>query len=77
MTRIVASLAEAGQVTRVTDTSDRRSARVRVTPAGMRTLERIRTLKTAFLVRRLSELEPAEQDAAGQLVDLLEHLVGS
>ena len=57
MTRIVASLLEAGQVTRVTDTSDRRSARVRVTPAGMRTLERIRTLKTAFLFRRLSELD--------------------
>jgi DNA-binding MarR family transcriptional regulator len=75
MTRIVASLTEAGQVTRVTDASDRRSARVRVTPAGMRTLERIRTLKTAFLLRRLSELDPAEQAAAEQLVNLLEHLV--
>jgi DNA-binding MarR family transcriptional regulator len=76
MTRIVASLLEAGQVTRVTDASDRRSARVRLTPTGRRTLERIRTLKTAFLVRRLSELEPVEQAAAEHLVALLEHLVG-
>ncbi len=41
----------------------------------MRTLERIRTLKTAFLVRRLSELEPVEQSKAEELVALLEHLV--
>ena len=75
MTRIVGSLTEAGQVTRVTDPSDRRSARVQATPAGLRTMERIRTLKTAFLLRRLSELDPAEQAAAEQLVNLLEHLV--
>ena len=36
MTRIVASLAEAGMVTRVVDATDRRSARVRITPAGVR-----------------------------------------
>ena len=34
MTRIVAGLAEAGMVTRVADANDRRSARVRTTPAG-------------------------------------------
>src|SRR5580692_846499 len=56
MTRMVASLADAGLVTRITDDSDRRSARVRITPDGTRTLERIRTLKEAFLLRRLSQL---------------------
>jgi DNA-binding MarR family transcriptional regulator len=75
MTRIVASLADAGMVTRVTDDTDRRSARVRVTPAGLRALERIRTLKNAFLVRRLSELSPDEQHKASELVELLEHLL--
>jgi DNA-binding MarR family transcriptional regulator len=75
MTRIVANLADAGMVTRVTDDSDRRSARVRVTPAGVRALERIRTLKNAFLVRRLSELSPDEQIRAADLVELLEHLL--
>jgi DNA-binding MarR family transcriptional regulator len=75
MTRIVASLTDAGMVTRVTDAADRRSARVRVTPAGTRALERIRTLKNAFLVRRLSELTPDEQGRATELVALLEHLL--
>ncbi|HVA06529.1 MAG TPA: MarR family transcriptional regulator [Acidimicrobiales bacterium] len=77
MTRIVASLLDAGLVTRVTDDSDRRSARVRITPAGKRNLERIRTLKNAFLRRRLGELDAGEQAAAAQLVELLEHLVAT
>ena len=34
MTRIVASLTETGMVTRVADANDRRSVRVRITPAG-------------------------------------------
>jgi DNA-binding MarR family transcriptional regulator len=75
MTRLVATLAEAGMVTRVTDTADRRSARVHITPTGKRTLERIRTLKKAFLSRRLSELQPDEQARAADLVALLEHLL--
>jgi DNA-binding MarR family transcriptional regulator len=75
MTRIVASLSDAGMVRRVTDDADRRSARVRITPAGTRALERIRTLKNAFLVRRLSELTAEEQDRAAELVALLEHLL--
>ena len=76
MTRIVASLQDSGMVTRVTDVTDRRSARVRITPNGRRALERIRTLKNAFLIRRLAELGPEEQAGAAELVALLEHLVG-
>ena len=75
MTRIVANLADAGMVTREADANDRRSARVRLTPAGARALERMRTLKNAFLLRRLGELEPAEQRRAVDLVLLLEHLL--
>jgi DNA-binding MarR family transcriptional regulator len=75
MTRIAAALAEMGMVTRVTDKSDRRSARVRITPAGTRSLERIRTLKNAFLTRRLAELSPGEQASAAALIDLLNHLL--
>jgi DNA-binding MarR family transcriptional regulator len=76
MTKIVATLADGGMVTRVTDAADRRSARVRITPAGKKSLERIRTLKNAFLTRRLAELNPEEQAGAAALVALLEHLVG-
>jgi DNA-binding MarR family transcriptional regulator len=76
MTRLVASLQDAGMVTRITDATDRRSARVRITPAGTRALERIRTLKNAFLTRRLSDLTADEQAQAIELVALLEHLLG-
>jgi len=75
MTRIVAALTDAGLVSRTADTSDRRSARVALTPAGRRTVERIRTLKDAYLARRLAALDPAEQKAAAGLVTLLEHVL--
>ena len=75
ITRIVAGLTEAGMVTRVADTNDRRSARIRTTPAGERALENIRTRKNAFLRRRLDELSAEEQRHAGELVALLEHLL--
>lgn len=75
MTRIVASLTETGMVTRVADANDRRSVRVRITPAGERALERMRTRKNAFLLLRLSELSADEQQQAAELVGLLEHLL--
>lgn len=75
ITRIVANLAEAGMVTRVVDDNDRRSARVRTTAAGERALERIRTRKNAFLLRRLDQLDADEQRHAAELVSLLEHLL--
>jgi DNA-binding MarR family transcriptional regulator len=75
MTRIVAGLADAGMVTRVADANDRRSARVRTTAAGERALERMRTRKNAFLLRRLDQLSMAEQRHAAELVALLEHLL--
>jgi DNA-binding MarR family transcriptional regulator len=75
MTRIVASLAEAGMVAREADPSDRRSVRVRATPEGTRALERIRTAKNVFLLRRLADLSADEQRQAEELVDLLEHLL--
>jgi DNA-binding MarR family transcriptional regulator len=77
MTRIVANLSDGGLVTRLTDDTDRRSARVRITPAGTRALERIKTLKTAFLVHQLAELSPEERDQAARLVELLEHLLAA
>jgi DNA-binding MarR family transcriptional regulator len=71
MTRTVGDCTDAGMVTRSTDATDRRSARIRLTPAGKRSLERICTLKNAFLVRRLAELGPAEQAGAADLVAIV------
>lgn len=74
-TRLVSSLENAGLVTRVTDDVDRRVVRVKITAEGRRALERIRTLKNAYLHRRLAALVPAERELAETLTSLLEHLV--
>jgi DNA-binding MarR family transcriptional regulator len=75
MTRVVTSMEEAGLVTRVTDAGDRRVIRVGMTAEGRRTLQRIRRSKTAFLARRIDELDPQDHAALGELVRLLERLV--
>jgi DNA-binding MarR family transcriptional regulator len=75
MTKVVGALEELGYVTRVTDPSDRRVARLTITAAGSKTLGEIRSLKTAFLADRVHRLEPADRLALNHLTDLLEHLV--
>jgi DNA-binding MarR family transcriptional regulator len=75
VTRLVTTLESAGLVARETDDDDRRVVRVRITADGRRNLQRIRTLKDAFLTRRLDELDPAERAHAADLTRLLEHLV--
>jgi DNA-binding MarR family transcriptional regulator len=75
MTRIVVGLEEAGLVTRRVDDDDRRVARVMLTAEGRRVLQRSRSLRTAFLARRLRRLSTPEREALGELVGLLELLV--
>ena len=75
VTRLVASLESAGLVARETDDVDRRVVRVRITAEGRRNLQRIRSLKNAYLNRRLAALDPAEQQLAESMTCLLEHLV--
>lgn len=75
VTRLVTSMESAGLVARETDGADRRVVRVRITAEGRRNLQRIRTLKNAFLTRRLAALDPAEKVLAQDLTSLLEHLV--
>jgi DNA-binding MarR family transcriptional regulator len=75
VTRLVTSLENAGLVAKETDGADRRVVRVRITAEGRRNLQRIRTLKNAFLTRRLAALDPAEMVLAEDLTRLLEHLV--
>ncbi len=75
VTRLVASLESAGLVARETDDGDRRVVRVRITAEGRRNLQRIRSLKNAYLNRRLAALDPAEQQLAESMTSLLEHLV--
>jgi DNA-binding MarR family transcriptional regulator len=74
-TRLVTTLERAGLVARETDGDDRRVVRVRITAEGRRNLQRIRTLKNAYLTRRLAALDPPERAQADSLTRLLEHLV--
>ncbi len=75
MTRVVGSMEAAGLVARMGDAQDGRVSRVRLTAEGRRTLERIRTMKTAHLARRFAALEPSERARLAELTALLERLV--
>jgi DNA-binding MarR family transcriptional regulator len=75
MTRIVASLEEAGLVDRSAHPGDRRIARVEVSSAGRTFLERTGTRKDAFLVERLARLDPGEVEQLGRAVAVLERLL--
>lgn len=74
MTRQVNALEAAGLLTRRAEPTDRRIARVELTAAGRRFLQRNRSLRNAYLVQRLTRLSPSERDRLGELVALLEHL---
>jgi DNA-binding MarR family transcriptional regulator len=75
MTRIVATMESAGLVARRGDQEDRRVSRVELTAEGRAALERIRSLKNAYLARQLGSLSPEQRRAAGPLAALLEQLV--
>jgi DNA-binding MarR family transcriptional regulator len=77
MSRIVASLVEAGLVVREPDEQDRRVAWVRVTPEGARLLQRSRRRKEAYLARRLRSLEPRELAVLEDAAVILERLTES
>jgi DNA-binding MarR family transcriptional regulator len=75
MTRLVDGLVTLGLVSREGDSGDRRLARVALSAEGRRTLQRNRSLRNAFLVRRLLRLSPEERERLDHLVVLLERLV--
>ena len=74
ITRLVDQLVEQGLVSRQTDDADRRVCRVRITAAGRRRLEAIRTRRTAWLAEKLSDLTPQQVEALHDAVDVLEML---
>jgi DNA-binding MarR family transcriptional regulator len=75
MTRIVAGLEETRLLRRETDPSDRRVARVTITPEGSRLLARSRTRKDAFLASLLEQLDADELAVVERAVPILEGLV--
>ncbi len=75
MTRVVAGMETAGLVVRRGDEGDRRVIRVELSADGRATLERIKSLKDAYLARQIATLTRAERARVGALAALLERLV--
>lgn len=75
MSKTVARLERDGLVERTQSESDRRCVGLALTSEGQRALRRVRSRRTAWLVRRLRTLEPEElaaiEAAAGPLSRLL------
>ena len=76
MTKVVEKLESRGFVTRRVDPDDRRVARVTVTTAGTRYLERTRARRTAWLAARLGELDAEQRAQLTSTIELLEAIIG-
>jgi DNA-binding MarR family transcriptional regulator len=74
MTPVVVALESSGLLSRIQEPADRRVSRVELTDAGRTTVAHVRSLRDAFLARRLSALGVADEDVR-PLVELLENLV--
>jgi len=74
ITKAVGGLEDQNLVARTVDPGDRRVARVEITPEGRRLLERSRTLKNAWLARRLASLTAEDRARLVAAVDALERL---
>jgi DNA-binding MarR family transcriptional regulator len=74
-TRLISKLGEAGLVDRTSDPSDGRVSLVSVTPEGRALMRRLRTRKTAFLAKRLRDLDPEEVATLDRAAAILERLL--
>ena len=73
VTRKVQQLERSGMVVRQTDPDDRRASRIRLTPAGRRTIERVRRARRAWLEQLLQDWD---DDDLSVLADLLSCFAG-
>jgi DNA-binding MarR family transcriptional regulator len=76
MTRIAGRLEEAGLVVRSVDASDRRVARVAVSPEGSKLLKEVRGRRDAYLATRLRSFTTEERAVLARALPLLERLTG-
>jgi DNA-binding MarR family transcriptional regulator len=75
MTTQVRRLEDAGLVTRAVDPCDARAVRIRITPEGMRTLNRVRADRAAVIEPQLAKLESADRQALVDAVAVLRRLL--
>jgi DNA-binding MarR family transcriptional regulator len=74
LSRVIADLAEAGLLERVSDERDRRAAWVTATPAGTRVSERMRRERTDALNAGLEGLTDVDRRQVEQAISALEEL---
>ena len=74
-TRVAARLEELGVIARTADPADARSSRLRITRGGRALLARLRSRKTAYLARRLSDLGAGELTTLERASELLERML--
>ncbi|HZC11001.1 MAG TPA: MarR family transcriptional regulator [Mycobacterium sp.] len=75
MTTQVRRLEDAGLVTRTIDPCDARAVRIRITPEGMRTLNRVRADRAAVIEPQLAKLAPADRRTLVEAVALLRRVL--
>ena len=77
MTRLAASLEEAGLVTRSPHPTDGRQVLLAASPAGVELLREDRRRRDAWLSQRLRELEPEDRDVLRRAAAVLDRLAAS
>ncbi len=75
MTTQVRRLEDAGLVSRTVDPGDARAVRIRITPAGLRTLLRVRADRAAAIEPQLARLDPADRQTLADAVTVLRRLL--
>jgi DNA-binding MarR family transcriptional regulator len=75
MTTQVRRLEDAGLVTRTVDPGDARAVRIKITPAGLRTLTAVRADRAAAIEPQLAQLDPAERKVLADAVEVLRRLL--
>ncbi len=75
MSRVLAALDDQGLVTRAPDPADARSSRVTLSAAGARTLEAVRSRRTALLARRLARLDGDQRASVAAALPALEAML--
>lgn len=75
VTKVVEQLVARGLVSRSPDSADRRVVVVEATADGQRFLEANRVRRSEWLAHQLEQLDPAEVERLGGLLDVFEHLV--
>lgn len=75
MTTQVRRLEDAGLVTRAVDPGDARAVRIRITPEGMRTLNRVRVDRAAVIEPQLARLKAADRQTLVDAVVVLRRVL--